>query len=150
MADHMFMIPEGIFGSPLGTAATYVSLFVLFSSLLQGCGMGDFIQDVALGLTGRSTGGPAKVAVISSAAFGTISGAAAANCGGHRHLYHSLDEKVRLSPGVCRRRRGLRLHRRAADPPRHGLPPASSWPEYIGVPYSKIMLAAWCRAFCIT
>ena len=41
--------------------------------------MGDFIQDVALGLTGRSTGGPAKVAVISSAAFGTISGAAAAN-----------------------------------------------------------------------
>ena len=40
--------------------------------------MGDFIQDVALGLTGRSTGGPAKVAVISSAAFGTISGAAAA------------------------------------------------------------------------
>lgn len=57
MADHMFMIPEGIFGSPLGTAATYVSLFVLFSSLLQGCGMGDFIQDVALGLTGRSTGG---------------------------------------------------------------------------------------------
>ena len=81
MADHMFMIPEGIFGSPLGTAATYVSLFVLFSSLLQGCGMGDFIQDVALGLTGRSTGGPAKVAVISSAAFGTISGAAAAKRG---------------------------------------------------------------------
>lgn len=140
MTDHLFMIPEGIFGSPLGTAATYVSLFVLFSSLLQECGMGDFIQDVALGLTGKSTGGPAKVAVVSSAAFGTISGAAAANVVGTGTFTIPLMKKcgypAEFSGAVeaCASTGGQLI------PPVMGAA-CFIMAEYIGIPYSNIMLA---------
>ena len=146
MTDHMFMIPEGIFGSPLGTAATYVSLFVLFSSLLQECGMGDFIQNVALGLTGRSTGGPAKVAVISSAAFGTISGAAAANVVGTGTFTIPLMKKcgypAEFSGAVeaCASTGGQLI------PPVMGAA-CFIMAEYIGVPYSNIMLAGLVPGF---
>ena len=132
MADHMFMIPEGIFGSPLGTAATYVSLFVLFSSLLQGCGMGDFIQDVALGLTGRSTGGPAKVAVISSAAFGTFTIPLMKKCGYPPEFAGAVE--------ACASTGGQLI------PPVMGAA-CFIMAEYIGVPYSEIMLAGLVPGF---
>ena len=146
MADHMFMIPEGIFGSPLGTAATYVSLFVLFSSLLQGCGMGDFIQDVALGLTGRSTGGPAKVAVISSAAFGTISGAAAANVVGTGTFTIPLMKKCGYPPEFAGAVEACASTGGQLIPPVMGAA-CFIMAEYIGVPYSKIMLAGLVPGF---
>ena len=146
MADHMFMIPEGIFGSPLGTAATYVSLFVLFSSLLQGCGMGDFIQDVALGLTGRSTGGPAKVAVISSAAFGTISGAAAANVVGTGTFTIPLMKKCGYPPEFAGAVEACASTGGQLIPPVMGAA-CFIMAEYIGVPYSEIMLAGLVPGF---
>lgn len=146
MADHMFMIPEGIFGSPLGTAATYVSLFVLFSSLLQGCGMGDFIQDMALGLTGRSTGGPAKVAVISSAAFGTISGAAAANVVGTGTFTIPLMKKCGYQPEFAGAVEACASTGGQLIPPVMGAA-CFIMSEYIGVPYSNIMLAGLVPGF---
>ena len=146
MADHMFMIPEGIFGSPLGTAATYVSLFVLFSSLLQGCGMGDFIQDVALGLTGRSTGGPAKVAVISSAAFGTISGAAAANVVGTGTFTIPLMKKCGYPPEFAGAVEACASTGGQLIPPVMGAA-CFIMAEYLGVPYSEIMLAGLVPGF---
>ena len=146
MTDHMFMIPEGIFGSPLGTAATYVSLFVLFSSLLQGCGMGDFIQDVALGLTGRSTGGPAKVAVISSAAFGTISGAAAANVVGTGTFTIPLMKKCGYPPEFAGAVEACASTGGQLIPPVMGAA-CFIMAEYIGVPYSEIMLAGLVPGF---
>ena len=146
MADHMFMIPEGIFGSPLGTAATYVSLFVLFSSLLQGCGMGDFIQDVALGLTGRSTGGPAKVAVVSSAAFGTISGAAAANVVGTGTFTIPLMKKCGYPPEFSGAVEACASTGGQLIPPVMGAA-CFIMAEYIGIPYSQIMLAGLVPGF---
>lgn len=146
MADHMFMIPEGIFGSPLGTAATYVSLFVLFSSLLQECGMGDFIQEIALALTGRSTGGPAKVAVISSAAFGTISGAAAANVVGTGTFTIPLMKKCGYPPEFAGAVEACASTGGQLIPPVMGAA-CFVMAEYIGVPYSNIMLAGLVPGF---
>lgn len=140
MADHMFMIPEGIFGSPLGTAATYVSLFVLFSSLLQECGMGDFIRDVALGLTGRSTGGPAKVAVVASAAFGTISGAAAANVVGTGTFTIPLMKDCGYPPEFAGAVEACASTGGQLVPPVMGAA-CFIMAEYIGIPYSNIMIA---------
>lgn len=77
--DYLYMIPEGIFGTCLGTSANYIILFVVFGSLMEKSGMGQLIQDCAMALTGRAVGGPAKIAVLSSALFGTVSGSAAAN-----------------------------------------------------------------------
>lgn len=77
--EYLFLTTDGIYGTPLGTSATYVVLFVLFGSFLSLSGSGKYFMDLAVALTGKSRGGPAKIAVISSALFGTISGAAVAN-----------------------------------------------------------------------
>ena len=70
---------EGIFGAPLGASAEFVVLFIFLASVLNECGMGQYLLKLALSMTGRMTGGPAKTAVIASALFGTISGSAVAN-----------------------------------------------------------------------
>jgi TRAP transporter 4TM/12TM fusion protein len=70
---------EGIYGSITGVSAVFVALFVIFGSFINVLGLGQYFIDLACRLTGQTVGGPAKVAVISSAFFGTISGSAAAN-----------------------------------------------------------------------
>ena len=65
---------DGLFGVPLRVAGTYAFLFVLFGSIMERCRGSEFFFDLASGLTGRSAGGPAKIAVISSGLYGTISG----------------------------------------------------------------------------
>ncbi|HSO08144.1 MAG TPA: TRAP transporter permease [Pelomicrobium sp.] len=74
-----YLTTEGIFGIPLSVSATYVILFILFGAFVERSGTGKLFMDFALSLTGHSTGGPAKVAVITSGMFGTISGSAVAN-----------------------------------------------------------------------
>ena len=65
--SHMFWGSQGIFGVGIGVSATYIFTFVLFGSYLKYSGFSQFINDIALTLVGRSTGGPAKVAVLASA-----------------------------------------------------------------------------------
>jgi TRAP transporter 4TM/12TM fusion protein len=65
---------DGLFGVPVRVAATYAFLFVMFGTFLEKAGGGDFFFNLAASLSGRSVGGPAKVAVFSSALFGTMSG----------------------------------------------------------------------------
>ncbi|WP_172332693.1 TRAP transporter fused permease subunit [Mangrovicoccus sp. HB161399] len=65
---------DGLFGTPVKVAATYAFLFVLFGTILERAGGGAFFFGLSAALTGRSPGGPAKVAVVSSALFGTMSG----------------------------------------------------------------------------
>jgi len=74
-----FITTEGLWGIPLGVMATFVFLFILYGAFLSATGAGELIMDMAIGLTGRSRGGPAKVAVVSSSFFGTISGSVVAN-----------------------------------------------------------------------
>jgi TRAP transporter 4TM/12TM fusion protein len=70
---------EGIFGIPLGVAATFVFIFVLFGAFLEVTGAGQFFIALAYAMTGRQRGGPAKAAVLASAGMGSISGSAIAN-----------------------------------------------------------------------
>ncbi|UYV37218.1 TRAP transporter fused permease subunit [Rhodobacteraceae bacterium D3-12] len=65
---------DGLFGVPVRVAATYAFLFVMFGTFLEKAGGGDFFFGLAAALSGRSVGGPAKIAVSSSALFGTMSG----------------------------------------------------------------------------
>jgi TRAP transporter 4TM/12TM fusion protein len=74
-----YLTTEGIFGIPLSVSATYVILFILFGAFVERSGAGKMFMDFALSLTGHAVGGPAKVAVITSGLFGTISGSAVAN-----------------------------------------------------------------------
>lgn len=79
IATHMYTTLEGIFGVPLAVSATFVILFVIFGAFLEATKTGDFFINLANSIAGRARGGPAKVAVISSSFFGTISGSAVAN-----------------------------------------------------------------------
>ena len=70
---------EGIFGSVASVCATYVLMFIFLGAFLEKTGAGDFFINLSLALTGRTTGGPAKTAVIASGFFGSLSGSAVAN-----------------------------------------------------------------------
>ena len=79
MLDQLYLTTEGIFGIPLYVSATYVMLFILFGAFVERSGAGQLFMDFALALAGHTAGGPAKVAVITSSLFGTVSGSAVAN-----------------------------------------------------------------------
>jgi TRAP transporter 4TM/12TM fusion protein len=79
LAPFQYLRTDGIFGVPLGVSASFIFLFVLFGSILNVSGAGQFFIDLSLALTGRSQGGPAKAAVVASALMGTVSGSSVAN-----------------------------------------------------------------------
>ncbi|MCM3764725.1 TRAP transporter permease [Neobacillus niacini] len=79
LVQTMFFTTEGILGTPLGVSSTFIFLFLLFGAFLVKTGVGQYFNDLAIAIAGRSTGGPAKVAVFSSALQGTISGSSVAN-----------------------------------------------------------------------
>jgi TRAP transporter 4TM/12TM fusion protein len=70
---------EGIYGSPLSASASYIVVFIALGSMFNVTGVGDYLCDFANVLMGKYRGGPAKVAVVSSALFGSISGSTVAN-----------------------------------------------------------------------
>lgn len=79
LVDHLFMTTSGLYGSITGISATYVLMFVLLGAVLEKARGGDLFMNVAIGLMGRTPGGPGKAAVLASGMFGSISGAAVAN-----------------------------------------------------------------------
>ncbi len=79
IVNHMFYTTSGVFGTPLGVSSTFIFLFILFGAFLEKTGVGKLFIDLANAIAGRRVGGPAKVAVISSALQGTVSGSSVAN-----------------------------------------------------------------------
>src|SRR5699024_8389712 len=75
----IYMTTEGIFGMTFSIAATYIILFILFGAFLNASGATRVFNDLAIAIAGQRRGGPAQVAVISSALTGTLSGSAVAN-----------------------------------------------------------------------
>ena len=79
LSNHFFANTEGIFGTSVDVAASYIFLFILFGAIMNKSGMGSLFNDLAMALAGHTKGGPAKVSVVSSGLFGAINGAAVAN-----------------------------------------------------------------------
>ncbi len=79
LAGHMYLTTEGIFGVPLGVSAGFVFLFVLFGSLLDKAGAGEYFINLAFAVLGKFRGGPAKASVVASGFTGIISGSSIAN-----------------------------------------------------------------------
>lgn len=79
LINSMFFTTEGILGTPLQVSSTYIFLFLLFGAFLVQTGVGNYFNDLAIAIAGKRTGGPAKVAIFSSALNGTISGSSVAN-----------------------------------------------------------------------
>ncbi len=77
--DHLSLGLEGIFAIPVGVASTYIVVFIIFGTFLEKSGAGDVMMDLGKAVAGHYRGGPAKIGVLTSAFFGSISGSAAAN-----------------------------------------------------------------------
>jgi TRAP transporter 4TM/12TM fusion protein len=79
IVQHLYLTGEGVFGFILGVSAEVIIVFVLFGAVLDTVGVAEFFNDLANAMTGRTRGGPAKIAVISSALMGMVSGETSAN-----------------------------------------------------------------------
>lgn len=79
LVSHMWLTTEGVFGVALGVSVSYIFIFVMLGSLLDKCGAGNYMMQVSFSLLGHLRGGPAKVAVMSSAVNGIVSASSTAN-----------------------------------------------------------------------
>ena len=131
----------GIFGSITGVSATFVALFVIFGAFMEATKTGQFFTDLACRIAGKSNGGPAKIAVISSGLFGSISGVAAAN------VYSTGVFTIPLMKKLGYRARFAGAVEAAASTGGMLMPPvmgagAFVMAEITGVSYIKIVIAA--------
>ncbi len=142
---HQWLTTEGVFGTALGVSTSFVFLFVLFGSLLEKAGAGNYMMQGSFALLGHLRGGPAKVAVVSSALNGLVSGSSISNV---------------VSGGIftipMMRRTGLSAVKAGAIetassingqlmPPVMGAA-AFLMVEYVGIPYSEIITHAFLPA----
>ena len=132
---------EAVFGSPMNASATMVFLFMVFGAFLTFSGAGPFFIDLAMSLAGSKRGGPAKVAVISSALFGTVSGNSVANVVSTGAFTIPLMRSVGYKPKFAAAVEATASSGGQIMPPILGSA-AFIMAELIGAPYSEIMLAS--------
>lgn len=141
IVSHLCNGTNGIFGTPLGTAATMVIMFIIFGSFLEASGGASFFMDLAVAVTGRSRGGPAKAAVVSSALMGTISGNAASNVVTTGTFTIPLMKRIGYESHVAGAIEAVASTGGQIMPPVMGAA-AFIMAEMIGISYGKIALAA--------
>ena len=96
--EELYLTTDGLFGLVTGVSATYIFMFILFGSFLSSTGTANFFNDFSMALTGHLKGGPAKIAVLSSALMGTISGSTSANVATTGSFTIPLMKKVGYQP----------------------------------------------------
>lgn len=138
--SHMYYTTEGIIGIPLGVASTFIFLFILFGAFLDKTGISKFFIDLANSLAGWAVGGPAKVAVLTSALQGTVSGSSVANtvCTGSFTI--PLMKKLGYKPEFAGAVEAAASTGGQIMPPIMGAA-AFLMAEFIGVPYIEIVKA---------
>ncbi|MDK2816848.1 MAG: hypothetical protein PWR22_1477 [Moorella sp. (in: firmicutes)] len=138
MIDQIYFTTEGIFGVPLGVSATYVILFIIFGAFLQKSGIADYFMDVASALTGRTRGGPAKMAVVASGLFGSISGSALANVATTGQITIPMMKKIGYRPHFAGAVEAVASTGGQIMPPVMGAA-VFIMSEYTGIPYITIL-----------
>jgi TRAP transporter 4TM/12TM fusion protein len=135
---HQWLTTEGVFGVALGVSTSFVFLFVLFGTLLDKAGGGNWMMQISIALLGHLRGGPAKVAVVSSALNGVVSGSSVSNVVSGGIFTIPLMKRSGLS--------GVKAGAIEASSSINGqiMPPvmgaaAFLMVEYVGIPYSEIV-----------
>ncbi len=144
--DILAFTTDGIFGAPIRVALTYVFLFGLFGTFLSRTGGGDFFFDAASAVSGKSPGGPAKIAIVSSGLYGTISGSPTSDVVTTGSITIPMMKKLGYSGAVAG---GIEV---AASTGGSILPPvmgsaAFIMAEFTGIRYAEIALAGIVPAF---
>jgi len=141
LVEHLYLGTEGIFGIALGVVATFVFHFVLFGVLAQASGLGQLFIDLATIVAGRYTGGPAKVAVVSSGFFGMISGSPIANTVTTGAFTIPMMKAKGFSPRFAAATEASASCGGQVTPPIMGAA-AFVMTEMLGVPYNELILIA--------
>ncbi len=146
LVGHLFYTTEGIFGIPLGVSSTFIFLFILFGAYLESTGLGKFFIDMANSIAGWASGGPAKVAVLSSGLMGTVSGSSVANVVGTGSLTIPMMKKLGYHKNFAGAVEAAASTGGQLMPPVMGAA-AFLMAEFVGVPYIDIVKAAIIPAF---
>ena len=141
LVGHLFFTTEGIFGIPLGVSSTFIFLFILFGAYLESTGLGKFFIDLANSIAGWASGGPAKVAVLSSGLMGTVSGSSVANVVGTGSLTIPMMKKLGYHKNFAGAVEAAASTGGQLMPPVMGAA-AFLMAEFVGVPYIDIVKAA--------
>lgn len=141
IADQMYLTLEGIWGTALGVAATYIVLFVIFGAFAEKAGVSEFFLRFALALAGKSRGGPAKVAIFSSGLVGSVTGSTVANVYATGVFTIPMMKRIGYRPASAGAIEALASNGGQIMPPILGAA-AFVIAASVGVPYVKIALAA--------
>jgi len=141
LMEQLYFSTEGIFGSTLGVSASYVMLFVLFGSFMERSGTGQLFMDFSMSLTGHTAGGPGKVAIVSSALFGTVSGSAVANVMVDGPITIPLMKRTGFRPPFAAAVEAVASTGGQIMPPVMGAA-AFVMAEFLAVPYAQVALWA--------
>jgi TRAP transporter 4TM/12TM fusion protein len=141
VVDHLYLTMEGIFGVPLWVSSTFVFAFVLFGAILEKTGAMDYFMKIAFSLVGHTRGGPAKVAVVSSAFMGTISGSGVANVVTTGSVTIPLMKRMGFKPEIAGAIETAASGNGQLMPPVMGAA-AFIMAEFLGIPYLHVVMAA--------
>jgi TRAP transporter 4TM/12TM fusion protein len=132
---------EGVLGSLTGISSNLLMIFILFAAFMLHSGVGQFFMDISVLLAGRYRGGPAKVAVVSSGLYGTISGSSVADCYATGTFTIPLMKKIGYKPEIAA---GIEATASCGGPLMPPIMGAGAFimAELTGVPYQKIIVAA--------
>ena len=137
----VYLTTDGIFGSPLYASASYVVLFVLLGAIMSVSGIGDYMTNLATSLFGHMRGGPAKVAVVASGFFGSISGSPTATVIGTGTFTSPMMKKNGFEPEFAAAVEATASTGGAIMPPIMGST-AFIMAEMLGIPYTAVAKAA--------
>lgn len=143
--SHQWLTTEGVFGVALGVSSSFIFLFVLFGSLLDRAGAGNYFIKSAFALLGHMRGGPAKAAVVSSAATGIISGSSIANVVTTGTFTIPLMKRVGYRPDQAGAVEVSSSVNGQIMPPVMGAA-AFLMVEYVGIPYTEVIRHAFLPA----
>lgn len=138
--NYLFYTTEGIFGTPMGVSSTFIYLFILFGAYLEATGLGKFFIDISNAIAGWASGGPAKVAVISSALEGTVSGSSVANTVGSGSFTIPMMKKLGYGKDFAGAVEAAASTGGQLMPPVMGAA-AFLMAEFVGVPYMEVVKA---------
>ncbi len=139
--EYLYLTPYGIFSTPLEVMSTYVIAFTLLGAAFSMSGTGEFFINLAKASVGRSSGGPAKVSVIASSLFGSVSGSAVANVYATGVFTIPTMKSVGFPPYIAGAVEAVASTGGQIMPPIMGAA-AFVMAELLGIHYGKIMIAA--------
>ena len=141
LAVHLYIDPNSLLGIPLTIVATIVVAFIMFGQVLFAAGGADFFTDIATALLGRFRGGAAKMSIVSSALFGTISGSPVANVVMTGTISIPLMKRTGYKSHVAGAVEAVASTGGQLMPPVMGAA-AFVMAEFLGMPYAQVALAA--------